>query len=142
MRHTHPWRYYAAPAAIVDGDTLDLEIDAGFHTHRRERIRLNRIDTAELPPELHFEGVGVKDLGADRRDEYSDALDQLGYVQGWIGEALDRHTPPLLVETHQQTGSFGRYLADVYRAAPDGDVVEPASLSDALLETFGDEIRY
>lgn len=142
MRHTHPWRYYASPAAVVDADTIDLEIDVGFHTHRRERIRLNRVDTAELPPELHFERVGIEDLDAERRAEYSDAIEQLEYVQGWLAEALDRHTPPLIVETYQQTGSFGRYLGEVYRATPSGNDVATPSLSDELLAVFGDEIRY
>lgn len=34
---------------IVDGDTLDLDIDLGFHTLRRGRFRLAAIDCPELP---------------------------------------------------------------------------------------------
>lgn len=32
---------------IIDGDTIDVLIDVGFNILRRERIRLNRIDTPE-----------------------------------------------------------------------------------------------
>jgi len=32
---------------IVDGDTVDILIDVGFDMLRKERVRLNRIDTPE-----------------------------------------------------------------------------------------------
>ena len=40
--------YNAKIINVVDGDTLDLEIDLGFYTFVRERIRLSGIDTPEL----------------------------------------------------------------------------------------------
>jgi endonuclease YncB( thermonuclease family) len=39
--------YAATLAGIVDGDTLDLDIDLGFHTTRRQRVRLARIDVSD-----------------------------------------------------------------------------------------------
>lgn len=33
---------------VVDGDTLDLNIDCGLHTHRVERVRLARINAPEM----------------------------------------------------------------------------------------------
>jgi endonuclease YncB( thermonuclease family) len=47
-RPTEPdFVYKAALATIVDGDTLDLDIDLGFHTTRRQRVRLALIDVSE-----------------------------------------------------------------------------------------------
>lgn len=142
MRHGDPWRYYAEPLNVIDGDTIELAVDMGFHTVRRERLRLNRVDTAELPPELHLPSTDRSDLSEERREEYSDALDHLDFVEAWILEAVERHDPPLLVKTHQKRGSFGRYLADVHRATPDGTDVEALPLNDALLEEFGNSVQY
>lgn len=41
--------YRAKVDNIVDGDTLDLSIDLGFHVDRRGRFRLANIDSPELP---------------------------------------------------------------------------------------------
>ena len=39
--------YRAKVYNIVDGDTIDVEIDLGFKIYTKQRIRLNRIDTPE-----------------------------------------------------------------------------------------------
>lgn len=67
---------------VVDGDTLDIDIDLGFGIQRRERVRLARVDcderftekgkeaTAYLNNQFHF----VKDVtiqsGKNPRDKY------------------------------------------------------------------------
>jgi len=45
---TASYLYAATVVNIVDGDTLDLRIDLGFHTERIGRFRLANINTAEL----------------------------------------------------------------------------------------------
>ncbi len=40
--------YKATILKIVDGDTLDLDIDLGFGIHRKQRVRLEGIDAPEL----------------------------------------------------------------------------------------------
>lgn len=42
------WLYRAKPHKVVDGDTVDLVIDQGFHNFRIQRFRLARIDAIEL----------------------------------------------------------------------------------------------
>lgn len=42
------YTYQAKVIKIIDGDTLDLDIDLGFGVHRHQRIRLSNIDTPEL----------------------------------------------------------------------------------------------
>jgi len=41
------YRYQAKLIRVVDGDTVDAEIDLGFNIYIRERIRLMGIDTPE-----------------------------------------------------------------------------------------------
>ena len=41
------YRYNAKVMRVVDGDTLDLEIDLGFNIKINERVRLFGIDTPE-----------------------------------------------------------------------------------------------
>ncbi len=48
------YSYQAEVIKWVDGDTLVLEIDLGFHIKRIERIRLARINTPEMRSEIPF----------------------------------------------------------------------------------------
>jgi micrococcal nuclease len=57
------WTYRAKVAKVVDGDTLDLDVDLGFRVTHRVRARLARIDTAETSTP---EGKQVKVLVAER----------------------------------------------------------------------------
>ena len=40
-------QFQAKVRRVVDGDTLDLDIDLGFHITLSERVRLMGIDTPE-----------------------------------------------------------------------------------------------
>jgi endonuclease YncB( thermonuclease family) len=63
-RPTEPSYVYAATLHhIVDGDTLILHIDLGFHVLRRQRIRLARVDAPELDTP---EGRAARDFLAKR----------------------------------------------------------------------------
>ncbi len=57
------WTYRAKIAKVVDGDTLDLDVDLGFRVTHRIRARLARIDTAETSTP---EGRSVKALVAEQ----------------------------------------------------------------------------
>lgn len=49
-RPTDPsYIYQAAIEQVIDGDTLDLRIDVGFHMSRLDRFRLANINCPELP---------------------------------------------------------------------------------------------
>jgi len=41
------YEYRATVLRVIDGDTVDLDIDMGLHTHIHERIRLDGINTPE-----------------------------------------------------------------------------------------------
>lgn len=49
--------YKANVVRVVDGDTLDVEIDMGFHIGCRQRLRLMGVDTPEISTP---EGKGIK----------------------------------------------------------------------------------
>jgi len=74
---------------VVDGDTIDVEIDQGFHDRKLIRLRLRGIDTWENRGDNREKG-----LTATR------ALREL--VEG----------KEVVVRTHK-SGKYGRWLADV-----------------------------
>ena len=42
------WNYKATVNRVVDGDTLDLNVDLGFRVQIGVRVRVNGVDCAEL----------------------------------------------------------------------------------------------
>jgi micrococcal nuclease len=51
---------------VVDGDTIDLDIDLGFYTTIRQRIRLLRINTPEIFGEEKPQGLISKAYVTDK----------------------------------------------------------------------------
>jgi micrococcal nuclease len=102
--------YLATCTRVVDGDTLDLMIDLGLSTHRKERVRLYGIDTPEV--------YGVKKESEEyaRGKAASDRTKEL--VEGktiWVRTIRDKK------------GKYGRYLAEVY-------IDEDNCLNDVLVK--------
>ena len=85
-RDTH-FTYHATLKRVIDGDTLHLNIDCGFDTWTRQRIRLHGIDTPELDTP---QGERI-----------------YRYVQSILHNAT-------LVITTIRPDKYGRYLADVF----------------------------
>ena len=73
------YEYSATLIKIVDGDTVDVLIDLGFNTTKKERVRLLGIDT----PESATKDLPEKKLGIRIEDNY------------WI---VDQTTPVCLSE--------------------------------------------
>lgn len=96
--------YQARCVGIVDGDTLDLEVDLGFNIKKKIRVRLVGIDTHEI-------------YGVDHdSDEYKKGIEEKRFVMSWMdNNPHTKDTWPLVVETQEDDkGKFGRYLAKVY----------------------------
>jgi hypothetical protein len=95
------WTYRAAVIAVIDGDTLRLEIDLGFHVHTQQDIRLLAVSAPE-----HNQPGGTE------------ATD---FVKQWLDIDLDETMRwPLLVTTVLNTWpepderrTFTRYLGTV-----------------------------
>lgn len=92
------WVFRARLTAVIDGDTLDLIVDAGFRATRAERVRLLGVNTPERKGPTRAAG----DAAA-------------AFVADWL------HAPyalpadwPLLIQT-SKSDVFGRYLATVWR---------------------------
>lgn len=87
------YTYRARVTNVVDGDTLDCEIQLGFYVAATHRLRLLRVDTAEL----------------NSRDplERAKALEAKQFL---IEQVLNRVA---VIQTFK-ADSFGRFLAEVY----------------------------
>lgn len=125
------WTYRARVEAVVDGDTLDLTLDLGFGTlltGDEGRVRLDGIDTGEI-------------FGrAKESDEYQRGQTHKEFVEEWVTDARDAYDGdwPFLVKTYDgdERGKYGRYIARIVSRA------NHDTLNDALVQTFGDEVRY
>lgn len=106
------YTYKAKVTRIVDGDTLDAEVDLGFHMKANLRFRLARIDT----PERGQPG-------------FTEATDRVKEI-----------CPPgtEVVISTEKAGGFGRWLAEVLVVMPVADGAgswadQEKNLSDVLL---------
>jgi micrococcal nuclease len=82
--------------SIIDGDTIDVEIDLGFNIYYVERVRLAGINA----PELRSSNKQEKELGLDAkiflmdllqdyrsliiRTEKPDSTEKYGRILGWL----------------------------------------------------------
>ena len=87
IRARTPYIYYAQLVRIIDGDTLLLDIDLGFFTTVRTKVRLAGVDT---PP-----------ISTDKGEIAAD------FVEKELKE------PYIVIETRKK-GKYGRYLAYLY----------------------------
>lgn len=92
--------YNATMRRAVDGDTLDLDIDLGFHIHANIRVRLLGIDTPEI---YHPRNAEEKIHGYEARNYVARVLP--------VGAKV--------TVTTSKTGKYGRWLARITYNAPD-----------------------
>jgi len=94
------YEYAARCLRVVDGDTVDLEVDLGFGMRSIQRFRLMGIDTPELR--------GGTPESKEKAKEAKARVEQLliHEVNPQWGDF------PILVHT-EKADSFGRYLANV-----------------------------
>lgn len=87
------YEYEAKVTKIVDGDTIDVEIDLGFDITIKQRLRLKGIDT----PETKTKNKEEKELGLKAKR---------------ITEECIRGAKSIIVKTYKDD-KYGRILADV-----------------------------
>ena len=79
---------------VVDGDTLEVEIDLGFHTWVKKRIRVLGVDTPEIKGETRDAGIAAAKA-----------------TRGWVASACG----DIQIRTHlDKVDSFGRILAEIW----------------------------
>lgn len=91
------YSYEATVLNVVDGDTVDLDIDLGFHTHLHNvRCRLIGIDTPETRGKKKCEaGLAAKNLVTQ------ELLNQKVRIRSYKATDVD-------------SDSFGRWLVRIY----------------------------
>jgi micrococcal nuclease len=91
------YEYRAKVTRVVDGDTLDVDVDLGFDVWLKNRVRMYGIDTPESRTR-------------DKEEKYRGLLSK---------EALKEHlkvSKEVILKTKkgEETGKFGRILAEVW----------------------------
>jgi len=112
--------YQATLERVVDGDTVDIVIDLGFSTFRRERIRLYGVDA----PEINTEAGKIAK----------------GAVEKWFWDK-----PKFFIETIVADGKnfskrdkYGRYLGTI--AKQYRDLSDPVSMDDPPHQTLNGQL--
>lgn len=112
----HQWLWQARCIRVIDGDTIDVEIDAGFHSIRTERLRIYGVNCPELHGPTRDAGLAAK-----------------RYTQQWL-DNVPASTWPLTIQTFK-SDVFGRYLALVWATDP-GNELGQALLNSGLAVVF------
>lgn len=122
------YEYRARCTNVVDGDTVELDVDVGFHARMKLRFRLLGVDT----PELRDPDPAVRERAQAAK----------AYVQERIVAVQDAalttrgDTFPLLIQT-EKADSFGRWLARVRLPVPTEPLGLPVSDLSAELISRG-----
>lgn len=102
------YEYEAAVVRVVDGDTVDVDVDVGFSITSRQRLRVLGIDTPELRSRDETERASAREATTATKD--------------W----LDSCGGKVRIRT-SKADAFGRYLAEILDPATD------QTLTDHLL---------
>ena len=89
------FKYNAKLIRVIDGDTIDAEIDLGFHTFVKKRIRLYKIDA----PETRTRDKSEKILGKKAKSR--------------LLEILNSNSGTFVLRSHG-IGKFGRCLGEIF----------------------------
>jgi len=85
------YEYSAKVTRVIDGDTIDVTVDLGFHVQIRERLRLYGINAPEV-------------RGVDRPAGLA--------ATAWLKEYLTELDNEITIRTiRDRKGKYGRYLA-------------------------------
>jgi micrococcal nuclease len=89
------YEYKAKLVRVVDGDTIDLDIDLGLSVHRMERVRVFGVDTPEMTS---------SDLAQRARAQTAKS-----YVEGQLAGA----ELVVVTEKPDPKDKYGRFLAKI-----------------------------
>ena len=105
---------------VVDGDTIDVEIDLGFNISFSQRVRLAGIDT----PESRTKDLNEKKLGLESKDwlksklkdaeniiiktELPDSSEKYGRILGWLHiKGFDKSLNQMMIDEGYACGYLG-----------------------------------
>lgn len=97
MKTINLYNYKAEVVKIIDGDTLDVNVDLGFDIWHSIRIRLYGLDA----PETRTTDVEEKSSGLKTKE----------FIKNW----LDKNGYSIFIKTYRgKAEKYGRVLAEVY----------------------------
>jgi micrococcal nuclease len=96
--------YFCKLQRVVDGDTIDVNIDLGFSVWHKARVRMLGIDT----PESRTRNLEEKALGLASKARLKELLK---------GQKLD-------IECSKEKGKFGRVLGIVFATDKEGNRID------------------
>jgi micrococcal nuclease len=121
--------YKAELIRVVDGDTVDLVIDLGFDTQRKERFRLYGIDAPEMNTAAGKEAKA--------------------WLIGILGPYGAIYVQTIQLSTKAKRDKYGRFLAVLYDDLGDIDAnramktpVSPASINAKMITEGHAKERY
>jgi micrococcal nuclease len=119
--------YKAELVRVVDGDTVDLIIDLGFDTLRKERFRLYGIDAPEMNTAE----------GKEAKKWLIGVLTQYGAI----------YVQTIQLETKAKRDKYGRFLAVLYNELPTlvpimREPMHPSSINAQMIEAGHAKERY
>lgn len=97
------YEYNAKLHRVVDGDTVDLVVDLGFHTSLVERFRLADINTPELRRGVWCEGMDEQAIEA----ELAIGLKAKTRLEELLTDKQ------LVISTQKAKDKYGRYLVHI-----------------------------
>lgn len=107
------WLYVGKVERVVDGDTVDMLIDLGFSTWRKERIRLDGIDTPERgQPGFTEAGQFLRKLTEGREVIIETIKDKRGKFGRYLGR--------LHVQNGESIDDVNQMMLDAGHAKPYG----------------------
>ena len=106
------YTYKAKLIRVIDGDTIDAEIDLGFGVFMRQRVRLYGINT----PESRTRDLEEKERGLASKARLTELI-----AKEFIIETL-----------LNKRGKFGRILGVIHSTLPDSD--ETFNVNERLVE--------
>ncbi len=101
------YRYSALVLRVVDGDTLDAEINLGFYTKITKRFRMAKINAPELKGESAVAGAATKE---------------------WLKNRIEGKT--ILLDTHKGEDKYGRWICFAF----DELCLDDKSINEEMVE--------
>lgn len=99
---------------IVDGDTIDIELDLGFHIKMKERVRLIDVDTPEV---FGPNAVPAGQVASD-------------FSKHWVSERTERGVFVYESKRYNARDKYGRSLGYLRWESADG---KKETLNEALI---------
>ena len=106
--------YRVIVTRVVDGDTVDVDIDLGFNEYKKDRVRLMGIDT----PESRTRNLKEKALGLKSKARLKELIASAPLINKKRGKKA-----VFLKTTKEGKGKFGRILGTIL-IGEDTDVCE------------------